>query len=148
MAVIAVVNGPNLNMLGGREPEVYGTETWQEIRGRLEKIALDMGLELDFFQSNHEGALVDHVQEVATIASGMIINPGALTHYGYSLRDAVAALSLPVIEVHITNIFAREEWRSRSVVSPVVRGVISGLGAAGYELALLALAAIVGGEDR
>ncbi len=146
--MIAVVNGPNLNMLGGREPEVYGTETWQEIRGRLEKIALDMGLELDFFQSNHEGALVDHVQEVATIASGMIINPGALTHYGYSLRDAVAALSLPVIEVHITNIFAREEWRSRSVVSPVVRGVISGLGAAGYELALLALAAIVGGEDR
>lgn len=146
--MIAVVNGPNLNMLGGREPEVYGTETWQEIRGRLEKIALDMGLELDFFQSNHEGALVDHVQEVATIASGMIINPGALTHYGYSLRDAVAALSLPVIEVHITNIFAREEWRSRSVVSPVVRGVISGLGAAGYELALLALAAIAGGEDR
>lgn len=145
MNMIAVVNGPNLNVLGGREPELYGPETWEEIRERLEKTAARVGVGLDFFQSNHEGALIDRIQEVAGLASGMIINPGALTHYGYSLRDALASLPFPVIEVHVTNIYAREEWRSRSVISPVVKGVISGLGARGYETALLALAGMISG---
>jgi 3-dehydroquinate dehydratase-2 len=136
MRLIAVVNGPNLNLLGQREPEVYGRKTWAEVREELEREASEMGVELEFFQSNHEGAIVDYIHGLRGRAMGVIINPGALTHYGYSLRDALAALEIPVVEVHITNIFGREEWRSRSVVSPVVRGVVSGLGTEGYLLAL------------
>ena len=141
MTLIAVVNGPNLNLLGSREPEMYGGTTWEEVRRGMEEKAVEIGVEIEFFQSNHEGAIVDHLQELAGKADGLIINPGALTHYSYSLRDALAALDIPVIEVHITNIHGREEWRSRSVISPVVRGVIAGLGVQGYESALLALAA-------
>lgn len=141
MTLIAVVNGPNLNLLGSREPEMYGGTTWEEVRRGMEEKAAEIGVEIEFFQSNHEGAIVDHLQELAGKADGLIINPGALTHYSYSLRDALAALDIPVIEVHITNIHGREEWRSRSVISPVVRGVIAGLGVQGYESALSALAA-------
>lgn len=144
MTLIAVVNGPNLNLLGSREPEVYGETTWAEVRQGMEERAEKMGAKIEFFQSNHEGAIIDHLQELAGRAHGLIINPGALTHYSFSLRDALAALDIPAIEVHITNIHGREEWRSHSVISPVVRGVISGLGDYGYEAALLALAAWVG----
>ncbi|MBC7252558.1 MAG: type II 3-dehydroquinate dehydratase [Actinobacteria bacterium] len=136
MRRIAVVNGPNLNLLGQREPGVYGRKTWAEVREELEREASKMGIELEFFQSNHEGAIVDYLQGLRGRAVGVIINPGALTHYGYSLRDALAALEIPAVEVHITNIYAREEWRAVSVVSPVVRGIISGLGTEGYLLAL------------
>ncbi len=143
--LIAVVNGPNLNLLGVRDEALYGRETWEEVRGRLEERADGLGVELEFFQSNHEGAIIDYLQGLRGRAQGLVINPGALTHYGYSLRDAVADLGLPTVEVHISNIFAREEWRRVSVVSPVVTGVISGLGTDGYLLALLALAGFLRG---
>jgi 3-dehydroquinate dehydratase II len=146
MTMIAVVNGPNLNVLGSRETRLYGAETWEEIRSGLEGIAGEMDLEIEFFQSNHEGAMIDHIQEMASRAQGMIINPGALTHYSYSLRDALASLPFQVIEVHITNIYAREEWRSRSVISPVASGVISGFGPRVYEMALIALSHILQGK--
>jgi len=134
--LIAVVNGPNLNLLGEREPDVYGRTAWEEIREDLLKAAEGRGVELEFFQSNHEGAIIDYLQGLRGRARGLIINPGALTHYSYSLRDALSMLDMPVLEVHMSNIYARESWRSLSVVSPVARGVISGLGAYGYEAAL------------
>lgn len=140
MPLIAVVNGPNLNLLGSREPEIYGEITWEQIKDRMNEKARKEGIELEFFQSNHEGAIIDYLQDLSGRAQGVIINPGALTHYSYSLRDALAAIGLPVIEVHISNINRREEWRSQSVISAVVRGSISGLGVQGYELALAALA--------
>ncbi|MEW6553161.1 MAG: type II 3-dehydroquinate dehydratase [Actinomycetota bacterium] len=139
MPLIAVVNGPNLNMLGNREPGIYGYATWEEIRKSIEEKADELGLQVEFFQSNHEGAIIDHLQGLPGRVQGLIINPGALTHYSYSLRDAMAALDVPTIEVHLTNIYAREAWRSNSVVSPVVEGVISGFKGYGYEMALLAL---------
>ena len=145
MELIAVVNGPNLNLLGSREPGIYGKTTWEEVRERLQKKAEEMGFKLDFFQSNHEGAIIDYLQGLPGRARGLIINPGALTHYSYSLRDALAAIDLPAVEVHITNIHAREEWRSFSLVSQVVKGVICGLGVSGYGLALEAMAESIKG---
>ncbi len=139
MPLVAVVNGPNLNLLGSREPEVYGDITWEQVKQRMLDRAEEAHIELEFFQSNHEGAIIDYVQEVAGRAQGLIINPGALTHYSYSLRDALAAIDMPAVEVHISNIHSREEWRSHSVISAVVRGTISGLGPLVYELALEAL---------
>ncbi len=136
MTLIAVVNGPNLNLLGERDPATYGETSWAQVREALMKLATELGVELEFFQSNHEGAIIDYLQGLKGRASGLIINPGALTHYGYSLRDALADLDIPVVEVHISNIYAREEWRARSVISPVVKGVIGGLGVDGYSLAL------------
>lgn len=145
MPLIVVLNGPNLNLLGGREPEIYGEVTWDEVRKNLQKAASERGVDLEFFQSNHEGAIVDYLQGIAGRADGLIINPGALTHYSYSLHDALAAMEVPAIEVHVSNIYSREEWRSRSVISPVVKGVISGLGVRGYELALEGLMPLTGG---
>jgi len=136
-----VVNGPNLNLLGKREPAHYGRKTLEEINGLLEAEARALGVELAFFQSNSEGAIVDFLQAQAPRADGVIINPGALTHYGLSLKDALAATGLPVVEVHLSNIYAREDWRHHSVVAPVARGQISGLGWRGYLLALQYLAA-------
>ncbi|MDI6832157.1 MAG: type II 3-dehydroquinate dehydratase [Actinomycetota bacterium] len=137
--LIAVVNGPNLNLLGEREPDVYGCTAWEEIREDLLKAAEGRGVELEFFQSNHEGAIIDYLQGLRGRARGLIINPGALTHYSYSLRDALSALEIPKVEVHLTNILGREDWRSRSVTAPAVRGVICGMGADVYHLALKAL---------
>jgi len=139
MSLIVVLNGPNLNLLGSREPSIYGQVTWEEVRERLVHIAEDNDIEIEFFQSNHEGEIIDFVQGVAERADGIIINPGALTHYSYSLHDALAALEIPAIEVHVSNIYAREEWRAHSVISPVVAGIIAGLGVRGYELALEAM---------
>ena len=147
MPLIAVINGPNLNLLGTREPEIYGRFTWERIRSEMRDRAEKEGAELEFFQSNHEGAIIDYVQEIAGRAQGLIINPGALTHYSYSLRDALAAVDLPVVEVHITNIYRREEWRSRSVVSCVALGTISGLGPLSYVLALEALAFFIAQDN-
>lgn len=146
MGLIAVVNGPNLNLLGARDPAVYGGRTWDEVKLDMEKKAAELGLELEFFQSNHEGAIIDYLQGLRGRADGVIINPGALTHYGYSLRDALADLDIAKVEVHISNIFAREEWRRVSVISPVVNGVISGLGTEGYLLALQAAASMMHGK--
>ncbi len=136
MPTIAVVHGPNLNMLGKREPAIYGQTTLTEIDATLTARATTAGLDLLSLQSNHEGVLVDFLQGPGWTAAGIIINPGALTHYGLALRDALAALSAPIIEVHLSNIYRREPFRHTSVVAPVATGQISGLGWRGYLLAL------------
>ncbi len=133
---ILLLNGPNLNMLGQREPELYGNSTLAEITAALQKRAEASGAMLLSCQSNHEGALIDFLQAEGRDSAGIIINPGALTHYGLALRDALAMLAVPVIEVHLSNIYQREEFRHHSVVAPVSRGQISGLGWRGYLLAL------------
>jgi 3-dehydroquinate dehydratase-2 len=133
---ILVLNGPNLNLLGTREPDSYGTMTLGEINSALEGLAGEMDTELRFLQSNHEGALIDAVHEAAGWADGIILNPGAYTHYSYAIRDAIAAVDIPVIEVHLTNVHARESFRHTSVVSPVCLGQVIGLGWRGYLLAL------------
>jgi 3-dehydroquinate dehydratase-2 len=133
---ILVIHGPNLNMLGSRQVSLYGDKTLAEINSLLDKASYELGVELETFQSNHEGALVDFIQEKSSEATGILINPGALTHYGLSLRDALADTSLPVIEVHLSNIYAREEFRQQSVIAPISRGQISGLGWRGYIAAL------------
>jgi 3-dehydroquinate dehydratase-2 len=138
---ILVINGPNLNMLGKREQAVYGDGTLAEIDSLIKKRGQELGVEILPFQSNSEGALIDFIQAEATQADAIIINPGALTHYGLSLRDALADSALPVIEVHLSNIHAREEWRHKSVIAPIARGQISGLGWRGYIAALEILAA-------
>ncbi len=138
---VLVVHGPNLNRLGTREPEVYGTTTIEEINAELAAAAKEEGVELEFFQSNHEGGLIDRIQEAPSWADGIVINPAGLSHSSVSLRDALAATALPVVEVHLSNIFAREEFRRRSLVSEIAVGVISGFGAESYRLGLEALLA-------
>ena len=140
---ILVVHGPNLNLLGTRQPEIYGSMTLTAIDEALQDAAGRHGVQLRAVQSNHEGVLVDAIQEARTWADGIIINPGALTHYSISLADALASINLPAIEVHISNIYAREEWRRRSVVAPVVVGTICGLGWRGYTFALDALVTLL-----
>ena len=135
---ILVINGPNVNMLGGREPELYGTETLPEVIASLTQIAAGAGAGwiISAFQSNHEGHLIDAVQTEGPDAYGMIVNPGGLTHSSVALRDALAAVRKPVIEVHVTNIHARELFRRRSLIAPIAIGQIAGLGTEGYRLAL------------
>ena len=133
---VLVINGPNLNLLGAREPSYYGVKTLEDILEALEEAARDLDVELEAFQSNHEGAIIDYVQVNAPDASGIIINAGALTHYGLALRDALIDSRLPVIEVHLSNIHAREEFRRRSVLADVAVGQIAGLGWKGYLYAL------------
>ena len=133
---ILVIHGPNLNVLGNREKSVYGEKTLPEIDALLKKEARTLRVDVVTFQSNHEGALVDFIQEQADSASGIIINPGALTHYGFSLLDALVDSKLPVIEIHLSNIYRREEWRAKSIIAPIAQGQISGLGWRGYVAAL------------
>lgn len=133
---ILLINGPNLNMLGIREPSVYGNTSLVEMMDSVKEYACHMGIELDHFQSNSEGALIDRIQAAYDEYDGIILNAGAYTHYSYALRDAISAVSLPVIEVHISNIYKREDFRHISVLAPVCTGQISGLGQEGYYLAL------------
>lgn len=143
MQSILVLNGPNLNLLGKREPAHYGFITLDEIARRLEEQAASLGLEIRSFQSNHEGVLIDQLQDAPTWASGVIFNPGGYSHTSIALRDAVAAINLPVIEVHLSNIYAREEFRRHSMIAPVCTGSIAGLGWRSYTAALTALAGIL-----
>lgn len=139
MRRILVLHGPNLNLLGTREPEVYGATTLAEIDAGLAELAQTRGAELRCFQSNHEGALIDCIQEARGWADGIVINAGGLTHTSVGLRDALAALALPTIEVHLSNVFAREEFRQRSLISGVAVAVVCGFGADSYRLGLTGL---------
>ena len=136
MKKIMVINGPNLNMLGIREKGIYGTSGLEEINQKIKSKANELSIEVEFFQSNHEGALIDKIHSCHNIFDGLIINPGAFTHYSYALRDAIASVDIPAIEVHISNIHKREEFRHKSVCAPVCQGQICGLGNKGYLLAL------------
>jgi len=145
---ILVINGPNLNILGKRNKAIYGDKTLPEIDAMLKKQGQSLGIDVISFQSNSEGKLIDFIQEHSPQADGIIINPGALTHYGFSLRDALADSELPVIEVHLSNIYAREDWRAKSVIAPIARGQISGLGWRGYVAALQTLVGELKGETE
>ena len=137
---VLVLNGPNLNLLGRREPHIYGKMTLAEVNRKLEALAKELGVELEFFQSNHEGALVDRLHKHMDDADGALLNPGGLTQFSVSLHDAIKTMPFPVIEVHISNRHAREEWRGHSIISPAVKATVEGLGWRSYTAALRALA--------
>jgi len=144
---ILIINGPNLNMLGKRDKTTYGEKTLAEIDSLLKKQGERLNVEIVSFQSNSEGTLVDFIQQQADSADGIVINPAALTHYGLSLRDALVDSGLPIMEVHLSNIYAREEWRAKSVIAPIAKEQISGLGWRGYIIALETLVAELKGES-
>ena len=143
MKSILILNGPNLNLLGKREPAHYGSLTLDEINRRLTELAKSLDLELRFVQSNHEGVMIDALQDAMNWAGGVILNPGGYSHTSVALRDAVASIGLPVIEVHLSNIYAREEFRHTSLISPVCAGTIAGLGWRSYTAALSSLAGML-----
>jgi 3-dehydroquinate dehydratase-2 len=139
---IAVLNGPNLNLLGQREPALYGTSTLADVEALCGRTATELGYDLDFRQSNHEGELIDFVHEVRESASGLVVNAAAYTHTSVALRDALATVAAPIVEVHLTNVDARESFRHQSYVAGVARATIAGCGPAGYEFAIRHLAAL------
>lgn len=141
---VLVINGPNLNLLGTREPEIYGKTTLDEIDTGLKEQGRKIGIDVETFQSNHEGAIVDKIQQAIAVHDGLIINPAAYTHSSIAIRDALAVLDIPIVEVHISNIHRREPFRHHSVVSGVVTAQIKGFGAQGYYMALKAMADMIG----
>ena len=136
---ILVLHGPNLNLLGRREPHIYGTTTLAEINAKLQSLASELGVQVEAFQSNHEGTLIDKLHESIDRVQGALINPAGLTQHGVPLHDTIKAMPFPVLEVHLSNLAAREEWRHRSIISPAVKGTIQGLGWRSYTTALTAL---------
>jgi len=140
---IRVIHGPNLNLLGMREPDQYGSETLEALNARIEELAHSLGVEVEIFQSNSEGEIVDLIQQCVGRADALVLNPGAYTHYSIAIRDAVAAIRLPVVEVHLSNVYAREEFRHRSVIAPVARGQIAGFGGDSYLLGVRAAKRLV-----
>ena len=140
---ILILNGPNLNLLGTREPQIYGTDTLDDVKAITLARASELGLQIDFRQSNSEGELVDWIQEAKGTADGIIINAGAYTHTSVAIPDALVAVELPVVEVHLSNLFKREKFRHRSYITPVAAGMITGFGAQGYPLALEALSSVL-----
>lgn len=147
MRVLAL-HGPNLNWLGKREPEIYGSGTLAELNRLLMELAGELGIELKIFQSNSEGALIDRIYEASGWANGILINPGAYTHYSYALRDALAGVDLPTVEVHMSNVYQREDFRRQSVIAPVAAGQIMGFGFDSYLLGLRALHRILVKERK
>jgi len=143
MPKILVIHGPNLNMLGKREPEVYGSEGLEEINARLTERAQALNVELDLFQSNHEGQIVDKIQAAVSQCSAVIINPAAFTHTSVAIRDALLLLEVPIIEIHLSNIYKREPFRHTSLITDIATGQICGLGSQGYLLALEAAANLI-----
>ena len=139
---ILVLHGPNLNLFGRREPHIYGHTTLAQINERLEKLAAELGVTLEILQSNHEGALIDFLHQNIDQAQGALVNPAGLTQHGVPLHDAIKAMPFPVLEVHMSNIAARETWRAHSIISPAVKGTIQGLGPHSYLMGLRALAAL------
>ena len=140
MKKILIMHGPNLNLLGEREPGIYGDTNFETLNAHLVELAASLGLEAEVFQSNHEGALIDKLHESRKEFAGVVLNAGAYTHYSYAISDAIKAIKIPVIEVHISNIFARDAFRSHSVIAPVCKGSISGFGLLSYDLGIRALA--------
>jgi 3-dehydroquinate dehydratase-2 len=136
---ILVIHGPNLNLLGEREPGIYGEVSFENLNQMIMSKAEKLGIECEIFQSNHEGAIIDKLHEARKIFDGVAINAGAYTHYSYAIRDAISAIKIPCIEVHISNVFARDKFRSESVIAPVCRGSISGFGLDSYMLAITGL---------
>lgn len=143
---ILVLHGPNLNLFGRREPHIYGSTTLAQINERLQALAAELGVTLDILQSNHEGVLIDKLHEVIDSAQGALLNPAGLTQHGVPLHDAIKAMPFPVIEVHLSNIAARETWRAHSIISPAVRGTVQGLGWRSYTAALRTLVELL--RDR
>ena len=141
---ILVINGANMNMLGRREPDIYGKEDYAALCARIYEHAQSRGVAVECFQSNHEGAIIDAIQEADGMFDGIVINPGAYAHYSYAIRDAIAAVRLPCVEVHMSNVHAREEFRHKPVIGPVWAGVIAGFGKHSYLLAVDAVKSIIG----
>lgn len=148
MAKVLVINGPNLNMLGIREPKIYGKLSLEQINAKLTNLADQLGLQIEFYQSNHEGELIDKIHQGYSMINGILINPGAFTHYSLALRDAIDAVKIPCVEVHISNIHAREEFRRQSVIAPVCIGQIAGFGESSYLLGLRALADFLQNDEK
>lgn len=148
MSIIAVVNGPNLDFLGTREPQIYGSDTLADVELRCLEAAVALSAEVQFFQSNSEGALVEHLHELIGVVDGLVINAAAYTHTSVAIRDAVALLAVPFVEVHISNVHAREPFRHTSYLSDLASGVIVGCGVQGYDFAIERLVALIGGPAR
>ena len=145
---ILIINGPNLNLLGKREPGVYGSDSLEEIQREILEKAKQIGAEVDFFQSNHEGAIIDALHEAMDSYDGVVLNAGAYTHYSYAIRDAIAAIKIPVVEVHMSNVNSRDEVRHTSVIAPGCAGTIAGFGKNSYILGLRAAAEIAWERSR